>query len=95
MKHNFIDTPSGICICTLNEETTHHFLLECPIFASHRRNLIRNIDSILLLNDLVINDSNKVHLLLYGHEKLTFTENRMILKSTIKFISQSCRFAKS
>ena len=95
MKHNFVDTPVDTCLCTQNAETTHHFLLECPIFTIHRQELLETIDPILILNDLEnISDCNKVHLLLYGHDKFNFTENREVLKATINFISKSGRFSQ-
>ena len=94
MNHKFIDTPVDTCLCSLNVETTSHFLLECPNFTAHRQEFLETIDSILALNDLEnISDSNKVHLILYGHEKLNFVENREVLKATINFISQSGRFS--
>ena len=95
MNHNFLDTPVDICQCTRNAETTHHFLLECTLFSTHRQKLLETIDPILFLNDLDnISDRNKVHLLLYGHEKLNCIENRVVLKATINFISQSDRFSR-
>ena len=91
MNHKFLDTPDDTCQCTLN--ATHHFLLVCPIFTTHRQKLLEVIDPILFLNDLEnISDRNKVHLLLYGHDQLNIIENREVLKATINFISQSGRF---
>ena len=93
MNHKFLDTPDDTCQCTQNAETTHHFLLVCPIFTTHRQKLLEIIDPILFLNDLEnISGQSKVHLLLYGHDKLNYIENREVLKATINFISQSGRF---
>ena len=93
-NHNFIDTPNGICLCAQDEETTRHFLLDCPILALPRRELFRKIDPILVMNDLAtLSDRNKKDLLLYGNENLTLIENQKVLKATIKFISQSGRFS--
>ena len=94
-NHNFADTRVDTCLCTMNAETTQHFLLECPIFFTHRQDLLETANSILILNDLEnISDNKKVHLLLYGHKKLNFIENRAVLKATIKFISKSSRFSR-
>ena len=83
-------------MCRLNDETTSHFLLECQIFIFQKQELLRIIDSILLLNDMDnLNDLYKVPRLLYGHEKLNVVENREILKATINYIRQSGRFPKS
>ena len=93
-NHNFIDTPNGICLCAQDEETTQHFLLDCPILALPRRELFRKIDPILVMNDLAsLSDRNKKDLLLYGNENLTLIENQKVLKATIKFIGQSGRFS--
>ena len=94
MNHKFIDTPVDTCLCSMHAETTSHFLLECPNFTAHRQEFLKTIDSILILNDLenISDDRNKVHLILYGHDKLNFAENREVLKATIKFISKSGRF---
>ena len=95
MNHKFIDTPVDTCLCSMHAETTSHFLLECPNFTAHRQEFLETIDSILILNDLEnISDRNKVHLILYGHDKLNFAENREVLKATIKFISKSGRFSR-
>ena len=39
-------------------------------------------------------DNTKTHLLLYGHEKFNFYENRAVIKATIKFIGKSGRFSQ-
>ena len=94
MRHNFADTPSDTCNCTLNAETTQHFLLECPIYNVLRQELFEVVDPILFLNDMDnITANSKVHLLLYGDKKLIFCENRLILKSTIKYINKTGRFS--
>ena len=86
MNHKFLDTPDDTCLCTLNGETTHHFLLVCPIFTTQRQKLLEIIDLILFLNDLEnISDQNKVHLLLYGHDKLNCIENREVTESYNQF----------
>ena len=94
-RHNFADTPNDTCRCSLNAETTQHFLLECPIFNVHRQELFELVDSILLLNDMHnVGERIKVNLLLYGHEKLNFYENQAVLKATICFIGKSGRFSQ-
>ena len=85
-RHNFQDTPDNKCVCT-NAETTPHFLLECPIFTLYRNNLFETLNPILLPKNLHnLNNSEMVKLLLYGHEKLLFLENQIVLKATINFI---------
>ena len=93
-RHNFLDTPSSICACAEGDETTIHFLLKCTNFTLHREKLLRTINGILLLNDMIdIGDSEKVSLLLYGNKGLNVFENRIVLKATIDFIQQSGCFS--
>lgn len=92
-RHNFLDTPNNICDCTLNCESTKHYFLECPLHRVPRTFLLNSINPLLLLNDLEdISNDQLVLLLLYGHESLTYYENRLVIKSTIKFIKDSSHF---
>ena len=38
--HNFIDTPSGICLCNQGIEDTSHFLFSCHLYATQRVTLV-------------------------------------------------------
>ena len=92
-NHNFQDTPDDTCQCTVNAETSHHFLIHCPNFIEHRRKLFETLNPIMLENNLrFIDDKNLVHLLLYGHEKFKPHENQSILKATVNFIQKTSRF---
>ena len=90
--HNFIDTPSGNCICNHGIEDTNHFLLLCPLFITQRASLMANVTAILLKYNLD-NLLNQSHLLLYGHRTIFFSDNRQIILSTIKFIKETQRFS--
>ena len=90
--HNFIDTPSGNCICNHGIEDTNHFLLLCPLFITQRASLMANVTAILLKYNFD-NLLNKSHLLLYGHRTIVFSDNRQIVLSTIKFIKETQRFS--
>ena len=46
-RHNFIDTPSGICHCNQGIEDTNHFLFSCPFFTNLRATLVTSINEIL------------------------------------------------
>ena len=93
-NHNFIDTPSATCICNMSDETTQHFLLECSSFNTQRIDLITLLSDILLMNDMEnLSTSQKVPLLLYGHENFTDEENRLLIKATISFIRLTGRFS--
>ena len=91
--HEFIDTPDDECVCR-KSETTQHFLLKCPIYNVHRLNLFQTLHPTLLANNLLnLNDREMVRLLLYGHEKLPFHANQIIVKATINFIEMTTRFS--
>ena len=94
MEHNFMDTRVDTCLCKIGPETTSHFLLECPLFSTHRLELLQLVHSILFLNDLDENNVNLVHTLLYGHEKISVMENMTILEAVIEFIRKSGRFSR-
>ena len=90
--HNFIDTPSDICLCNNGIEDTNHFLFLCPFFAIHRATLASNVIQILRkynLNRL----GNQSHLYIYGHPIINLADNRIIILSTIKYIKESRRFS--
>ena len=92
--HNFLDTPNDKCSCTLNAETSLHFLLHCPNYLDQRRELFQTINPILLVYDMrFLDDQNLLQLLLYGHANIQFHDNQIILKATINFIMESSRFS--
>ena len=91
-QHNFMDTPSEICLCNRGIEDTSHFLFSCLFYATQRTILAASVISILQkynLNHL----GNDSQLYLYGHESITSTDNKEILLSTIKFIKNTLRFS--
>ena len=95
-SHNFADTPNDTCQCSLNAETTQHFLLDCPNFNAHRRELFQIVNPILVANSKIdLNDRELVHLLLYGNDKFTFHENQIILKATMTYIGKTSRFTQT
>ena len=81
-------------MCNQADETTVHFLLDCSNFSSKRVELLSLLNDILFMNDIEeISLSDKTKILLYGHENFLFEENKMILKSTIRFINKTGRFS--
>ena len=91
-RHNFIDTPSDICLCKQGVENTNHFLFFCPRFAIQRATLTTNVNEILLKNNLN-HLGNQLELYLYGNDSINFVDNRKILISTLKYIKDSRRFS--
>jgi len=93
-SHNFLDTPNDTCECSHQAETSQHYLLHCPLFVEQRNNLFQTVNPILLENNMrFLDDKHMVHLLLYGHEKVKFLSNQIILKATINFIRNTSRFS--
>ena len=89
-RHNFADTTSNKCLCKTGVENTDHYLLQCPFYNSLRTNLRTNVLSILSRNELNLDFSS--NLLLYGHDTLSYQDNRDILLATLEFILTSNRF---
>ena len=90
-RHNFLDTPSDICLYETDKETTEHFLFKCPFHASKRVILAENVVPLLSQHNIAFLQ-NDVKLYLYGHENLPESDNRTIILETIKYIKSSNRF---
>ena len=91
-RHNFRDTLNPLCTCSLEPETTSHFLLHCSHYATQRQTLFDFLHSI---DESITNlsDDNLVRLLLYGNIKLYNNEqNTKILNASICFLKSSERF---
>ena len=91
-RYNFADTPSAVCLCKQDIESTSHFILSCPFYATHRAVLQNNVNDILQSNNLNF-DENQLNLFLYGHSSLNPSNNRKILLSTVKYIKNTRRFS--
>ena len=91
-RHKFDDTPNPTCSCGTAAESTHHFLLDCPAFANHRKKLLDDVNPFIAKLNVNPVDPNFVNILLYGNDSLTIRENKAILESTLAFISNSGRF---
>ena len=90
--HNFIDTPSDICLCNQGIENTNHFLFEC-LFYTHQRAILA-VSVIQILQKYNLNYlSNQKSLYLYGHDSISHSDNKIILSSTIKYIKDTQRFS--
>ena len=56
-----------------------------------RNDLLGKVKSVLQTKDINFDTVNLVHVLLYGHNDLSSSDNRKILEYTIKFIALSGR----
>ena len=91
-KHNFQDTLNPLCSCSLEVESTEHFLLHCHNFQLQRQSLLNNLNNIdnTIIN---LNDSDLTKLLLYGNSNLyNDRDNSSILQCCISFITSTKRF---
>ena len=94
-RHGFANCPSPLCACGTGNESTSHFLHLCPRFSSQRSDLYSKIRSLDSGNSLLsLSHDDLTSALLYGVKKLTATDNKFILESTIDFIHKSKRFSK-
>ena len=70
-----------------------HFLLHCPIFDTHRKNLLEDINPFITKLNTNPEDPNFDKILLYGNDSLAIHENKAILEATLTFINNSGRFS--
>ena len=93
-RHNFPDTLNPLCSCSLEPETTSHYLLCCHNFSSARLAVMNDLNLI----DPTISQSNDTalaNILLYGDSKKSASENSKIFQSTIRYIFATKQFDDS
>ena len=89
--HNFLDTLNPLCSCSLEIESTSHYLLRCRFYTYIRRALLDNITN--LIGDISnFSDDKLMNLLLYGDNIYSVEVNSAILKYTLIFLNSSERF---
>ena len=89
--HNFLDTLNPLCSCSLEIESTSHYLLRCRFYTYIRRALLDNITN--LIGDISnFSDDKLMNLLLYGDNIHSVEVNSAILKYTLIFLKSSERF---
>ena len=93
-NHRFNCT-SPICKCSIEDESTEHFLLRCPLYSFIRETLLSNLA--IAVNNEILNlpHDHLTSILLYGSTSFNNITNRLILTISIHFIKASCRFNKS
>lgn len=75
--------PSSACSCGANVENAQHYFLECRIFETQRRNLIRTLSFIPIITlDVILNGCTT-----YSKER-----NKSIITAVLVFIRDSHRF---
>ena len=93
-RHNFHDTLNPLCSCSLEPETTSHYLLYCRNFSSARLALMNDLN---LIDSTIfqLNETALANILLYCDSKKSTSENSKILQSAIKNIFATKRFDES
>ena len=91
-RHKFQDCVSPVSSCGQDIETTTHFLVHCPNHHCARKTLFHKINQVSG-NILRQSDSTVTKILLFGDIKLDFETNKVLLMSTIEFISLTERFS--
>ena len=93
-RHNFRDTINPLCPCSIEPETTAHYLLRCHLFTAHRKILYDSLDNIDV-SLTTMNDESLVKCLLYGLPSFSTETNAKVLKALISFIINSGRFSEN
>ena len=90
-KHNFQDTLNPLCSCSLEVESTDHFLLRCQYFNNQRATLLDKL-KIIDSNITGLSDMDLTRLILFGDENYTCIKNTNILNVSIEYIVNTGRF---
>ena len=90
-NHNF-NCKWSCCRCGLDDETSVHFLLCCPMFADLLDSLLSKISDIIHTGVSVLPCSHLVHILLYGSNVYNSLTNKLILTETTIFVRNTGRF---
>ena len=93
-RYNFRATIDPMCCCSLEPETTPHYLLRCNLYSDLRTEFLNDICA-LNPNLKKLSHEKLLNILLYGSEDFSFITNKKIMKSTIKFLKTSERFIGS
>ena len=90
-RHNVADSLNPLCSCYLETDSTLYFFLRCQSYTTLRRALMTDLKNI---NDAImsLNESDLLHVILYGSKKFDNNMNTSILTATIKFIKDTERF---
>ena len=90
--HNFGATIDPMCSCSLESETTLHYLLHCNLYCDPRTEFLNDICA-LNPNLKSLSHEKLLNIFLNGSEDFSFKTNKKIIKSTIKFLKTSERFS--
>ena len=90
-NHNF-NCESPLCKCGIEDETSVHFFLRCPLYPDQRSTLLCKISAIVCSDVTVLPDEHLFFILVYGSNVYNLVSNNLILTETIAYIRNSGRF---
>ena len=90
-RHNFLDALNPLCSCSLEFESTNHYLLRFPFYTHVRKIFLDNITDIIGPIS-TLPDDKLVNLLLYVNDIYSAGQNSSVLQNTIVFLKSSGRF---
>ena len=87
-SHNF-NCASPLCKCGLEDETTSHYILRCPLHNKHRCILLNNVSDILKIDVNILPETHLNELLLYRSQVYNVVVNKLIVQETISFVKEN------
>ena len=90
-NHNF-SCENPLCSCGMEDESSEHFFLHCPLHLAQRSTLLSKMSAIISSDVTVFPEEHLHHILIYGSNVYNSVSNRFILTKTITFIRNSGRF---
>ena len=90
-NHNF-NCINPLCSCGIEDETSVHFFLRCPHYATQRSSLLSKISAIISSDVTVFPDEHLYQILVYGSNVYNPVSNGLIITETITYIRNSGRF---
>ena len=94
-RHNFQDCLNPLCPCSLEVESTIHYLLHFQYYNDIRKTLLDTVKNITSISVSNLSDEYLVNFLMYGYPNYSFQENKEIIEASINFIRSSERFPGS
>ena len=91
-RYNFQDCVSPMCSYGQDFEVITHFLLHCPKYHCARKTLFHKINQVSGTIPRQ-SDSTITKIFLFGDNKLDFKTNKILMVSTIEFVSLTERFS--
>ena len=79
--------------CGTEPETTEHFFLCCPFFATERQKLLNNVYG-KHFSSKNLNEESMIYILLYGCDRFDERDNKEVRFHTIDCIKSSKRFER-